>query len=588
MNAVARLVALRQHAASSQAIFRTSYQQLQPTALSSFFAEIPPATQPPLAHPYVASAQPQPLEEEEASPQPAPRAASRPDKEPFVPLNFNDPQIAFRSKTTGDLLLAYGVFSACQVKPVVNNADALLKLSKRLLGSTIVNGIVKRTFFRHFCAGESQEDIKPRMAALYDAGIGGILDYAAEDDVDAADGPASRCEPHDTVVARTYDYDTEAACDRHTSIFLRSIDAAAQGQGQGFAAIKLTALGNPKLLERVSAGLVAIRNLFGQFDLNHDNVVSHEEFEEVYAELFNDASPERMDQLFRYLDKDNTGVVDFLSWSRRIRLQDIPQVIKQCKAPGPLSFTALSEEELRLLNNLMGRLYQLAEAAAAAGVRLMVDAEHSYFQPAIDHAAMELQRTFNRHTPTIFNTYQCYLKDSHERILLDMQRARQEGFLFGAKLVRGAYLHLERGRAKEKGYPSPIHDSIEATHANYNRIVEEALSAVAEDGAEFMIASHNQASVERAVALMHERGLDHRTVGVFFGQLLGMADPLSFVLGANGYRAYKYVPFGPVEEVMPYLVRRAQENSTVLGGVQKEKAMVAAELRRRILRLGRA
>jgi hypothetical protein len=87
-------------------------------------------------------------------------------------------------------------------------------------------------------AGESQEDIRPRMSALFEAGIGGILDYAAEDDVDAKDGPASRSEPHDTVVARTYDYDTEAACDRHTSIFLRSIDAAAQGRGQGFAAIK--------------------------------------------------------------------------------------------------------------------------------------------------------------------------------------------------------------------------------------------------------------------------------------------------------------------------------------------------------------
>ncbi len=116
MNAVARLLALRQQAPSSQAIISTSYQQLQPTILSSFCAGIPPATQPPLAHSYVASAQPLPLEEEEAFPRPVPRTASQPDKEPFVPLNFNDPQIAFRSKSTGDLLLAYGVFSACQVR----------------------------------------------------------------------------------------------------------------------------------------------------------------------------------------------------------------------------------------------------------------------------------------------------------------------------------------------------------------------------------------------------------------------------------------------------------------------------------------
>ncbi len=116
MNAVARLVALRQHAAASQEILTTSYQQLKPTAISSFLVGVPPAIQPLLAHPYVASAQPLPLEEEEVSPQPALRPASQPDKEPFVPLNFDDPQIAFRSKTTGDLLLAYGVFSACQVR----------------------------------------------------------------------------------------------------------------------------------------------------------------------------------------------------------------------------------------------------------------------------------------------------------------------------------------------------------------------------------------------------------------------------------------------------------------------------------------
>lgn len=116
MNAVARLVATRQHTASFQTILSTSYQQLQPTVNSSFFAGVPPIAQPLLAHPYVASAQPLPLEEEEVLPRPALGPASQPGKEPFVPLNFNDPQIAFRSKTTGDLLLAYGVFSACQVR----------------------------------------------------------------------------------------------------------------------------------------------------------------------------------------------------------------------------------------------------------------------------------------------------------------------------------------------------------------------------------------------------------------------------------------------------------------------------------------
>jgi hypothetical protein len=117
-----------------------------------------------------------------------------------------------------------------------------------------------------------------------------------------------------------------------------------------------------------------------------------------------------------------------------------------------------------------------------------------------------------------------------------MERARREGFFFGAKLVRGAYMYVERDHARDRGYASPIWDTIEQTHANYDRTVARGLEAVAAHDAEIMIASHNQASVEKAVAAMHGMELDQRQAGVYFGQLLGMADPLSFVLGANGYR----------------------------------------------------
>ncbi|CAK0740844.1 hypothetical protein CVIRNUC_001281 [Coccomyxa viridis] len=567
----------------SDSLARWQHQQSSASSACArqLHAAQPAGSKPSWAKGYVASAQPELVEED--GEEPSPRRVPHGDREPFRPLQFDNPQLAFESKSTGELMRAYAVFTACQMRPLVENADMLLKWSKRIFGKTIVNRIVKHTFFHQFCAGESQEGIKPRMAELWRSGIGGILDYAAEDDV-SEEAPASRSQEHSTVVARTFDYADEAKCDSHMHIFLESIAAAAQSEGQGFAAIKLTALGNPKLLERTSAGLKAIDNLFAEFDLNHDHVISHEEFNQVYSELFSDCTPERMDQLFRYLDKDNTGYIDFLSWSRRIRLQDVPLMIKNCKAPGPLYVSALSEGELRHLNNMMGRLYQLAEAATAANVRLMIDAEHSYFQPAIDHAVLELQRVFNAHRPTVFNTIQCYTKDSWDRLCLDTQRAQQEGWLYGAKLVRGAYMQLERERARQKGYPSPIWDDIQQTHDNYNRLVDKALSLVAEHKAEFMIASHNQESIEKATKLMYELDLPPQESPVYFGQLLGMADPLSFVLGANGYKAYKYVPFGEVEQVIPYLVRRAQENSSVLGGVEKEKKMVAAEVRRRLLR----
>lgn len=165
---------------------------------------------------------------------------------------------------------------------------------------------------------------------------------------------------------------------------------------------------------------------------------------------------------------------------------------------------------------------------------------------------------------------------------MDLERARREGYKFGCKLVRGAYMVLERKRAAELGMASPIWDTKEDTDACYNNAVHTLMPLVRDRGAEFMVASHNQASVEEAVAAMGEHGLPP-TAPVYFGQLLGMSDHLSFILGANKYGAYKYVPFGGVDEVMPYLIRRAQENSDILGGVGKETGMLRAELRRRLI-----
>jgi proline dehydrogenase len=536
----------------------------------------PEAPSIPSSHPHGFAANPLAQEELHQTP---------PDKrqrKPFMPLNFSDYEEASKPKSTLELARAYGVFTTCQIKPLVKHADSLLDLSRKVVGSTIVNALVRETFFNHFCAGEDSDGIRPKLRMLHQNGIGSIMDYAAEDDVSSEAGPASRSDPHGTVIARTFDYGSEAACDGHMNIFLKSIEAAADAPGQGFAAIKVTALGNPKLLERVSAGLVAIRNLFTQFDLDMNNVIGREEFTQVYSQLFSDATEERVSKLFRYLDADDCGYVDYLSWSKRIRLQDIPNIIKHCRAPGPLYLSKLSEEELRLLNNMMRRLYTIAEAAAERNVRLMIDAEHTYFQPAIDHAAVELQRKFNQKEPVVLNTYQCYLKDSGDRLLLDMERARREGWKFGAKLVRGAYMYLERARAEELHYPSPVWDSLDETHANYNRCLDVLVKSSLEEGSEVMIATHNQKSIERAVALMYELGIEPFHAGVYFGQLLGMADHLTFILGRNGYRAYKYVPFGPIEEVMPYLIRRAQENSDIMAGVDREKRMIRGEIWRRV------
>jgi proline dehydrogenase len=212
----------------------------------------------------------------------------------------------------------------------------------------------------------------------------------------------------------------------------------------------------------------------------------------------------------------------------------------------------------------------------------MIDAEHTYFQPAIDNLANTLMKKYNKDRTVIFSTYQMYLSDSHSRLMDDMARARRGDYHFACKLVRGAYMELERARAVEKGYPSPIHVSKQATHDNYNRGVAHMLDKMADgEPVSLMIASHNQQSIELALDKASQRGLgpDAR---IYFGQLLGMADHLTYSLGGANYRAYKYVPYGKIKEVMPYLIRRAQENSDMMGGVGTELRMLRAEILRRL------
>mmetsp|Transcript_4209 Transcript_4209/g.4864 ORF Transcript_4209/g.4864 Transcript_4209/m.4864 type:complete len:149 (-) Transcript_4209:1314-1760(-) len=143
---------------------------------------------------------------------------------------------------------------------------------------------------------------------------------------------------------------------------------------------------------------------------------------------------------------------------------------------------------------------------------------------------------------------------------------------------------LERARAEEMGYPSPIHDTIQDTHACYNRamgvIMNRQKVQTKEEVVNMLVATHNQDSIELAVELMSEKGIE-KDQGVYFGQLFGMADHLTFTLGNAGFKAYKYLPYGPLVEVLPYLIRRAQENSTLMAGAQNERRMIRSELRRR-------
>ena len=192
--------------------------------------------------------------------------------------NFDNARIAFESKSTHELVRAAACFSACKIPPLVDNAEPLLRTSRSIFGSTFVDSMLKATLYGHFCAGQDQKRIQPVMNTLRDAGVGSILDYAAENDEPKLTNPKI------ANTAREYDYESEAMCDQHVSTFLQCIrDVAANtNSNDGYAAIKVTALGNPKLLSRLSTAIAEAKRLFSIFGGNGDGLITRQEFDEGY------------------------------------------------------------------------------------------------------------------------------------------------------------------------------------------------------------------------------------------------------------------------------------------------------------------
>lgn len=543
-------------------------------------------------------------------------------------LDFRNPKVVFDSKSTFEILRSWVIFKACAIGFIVRNCDKLYGHSAKVLGETITHGVLRISFFNHFCAGETATEIVPRMDYLRRHGIGGILDYAAEaKDDDLPKAP--HVEDEDAIVgaplsAQRYAYEGEAVCDANAKIFLDAVRAVKDATPDGFAAIKLSGLGNPMLLQRMSGLLVELVVFFkclsvdpgvtirpGQnlgdvlratpfHCIDRSFKLDFAAFSEGWKRFFVVKSDQELRQMFDEIDVDGDGYIDYLNWSTSLRLSTVNELCRSCAKEGPLFKAALDDEEVRLYFNMINRVKSIMDLAQELQVRVMVDAEWMDIQPAIDHIVLFLQRIYNHgDQPIVFNTYQTYLKGMAARVERDLERSRREGWRFGAKVVRGAYMVSERKKALDRGYESPICGNYLETEEEFHASLDVILAHTALDtppplkagymdgpgrtaGAEVLVASHNRGSVERTLKKMEE--FNSNKEHVYFGQLLGMADHLTFTLGANGYKAYKYVPYGPIGEVVPYLIRRTQENSAILGsdGVKEERGMVSEELWRRL------
>ncbi|XP_026740899.1 proline dehydrogenase 1, mitochondrial isoform X1 [Trichoplusia ni] len=559
-------------------------------------------------------------------------------------LNFNSPKDAFKSKKTSELVRAYFVYQICSVNWLVENNDMLMKRLRQVVGQRLFEMFMKATFYGQFVAGEDQNTIKPTIERLRSFGVKSILDYSVEEDLSQEEAEKrevsgslnseqltellkhgtgnfqefiltgasiSACgdkqeegqlkqyhveqrfadRRYKVTSARTYFYLNEASCEKNMEAFLKSIDAVAGiTKSTGLMAIKLTALGRPQLLLQLSEVIMRARNYMQQIGGGTGNVLTHHKTIEDFQRYFGDhSSKPQVQEFMKKITSDKEGIVHLFPWSNI--LDEDMNLSDSFRVPDPKTgqmrrlISQISPKEEEMFRNMLRRLNHIIRIANDADVRIMIDAEQTYFQPAISRICLEMMRRYNKDKFLVFNTYQTYLKNTYQEILTDLEQAQRQNFYWGAKLVRGAYIEQERARAAAMGYEDPTCESVDATTVSFHKCLKEILSRVKGPNKErlgIMVASHNEDTVRYAIQLMKEHDIKPEDKVVCFGQLLGMCDHITFPLGQAGYSAYKYVPYGPVVEVLPYLSRRANENRGFLKKIKKEKKLILKEIVRRV------
>ncbi|RIA85018.1 FAD-linked oxidoreductase-like protein [Glomus cerebriforme] len=490
-------------------------------------------------------------------------------------ISSEDNRIAIQDKSTKELFRSLIVYKLCSSQWLVDHAPSLLKLAEKTQLSTLAYWIIRKTFFAHFCGGETAQQCI--NIELNNHGIGLILSLSIESDINENGEESS-----DTL---------NKVADDVTEMMVDCIENAAV-QPNSFVALKLTGLSNQTVLHNWTSALNILSNSFDKFDSDKDDKLERSDFFQLIRELFGDNKENVAKTLFDDADKNKDGLINKFEFINALSLDNL-------YARQLLILNYLKQQDFDDYDKTMNRLKKLCDIARLKNVRLLMDAEQLYFQPAIDNIVIKLSREYNKpnnkNGPIVFNTYQMYLKDSNERLIQNYNLSNIEQFVFAAKLVRGAYMFGERERAEKLGYPDPIHNTLEDTHASYNRGVKFLLNELSQiqkrsnkqldisnSPIAFMIASHNKETIIKACEQMESLNISSKSGLVLFGQLLGMRDQITYTLGKYGYGIYKYVAYGKIDEVMPFLIRRAQENSSILEGVRGETQILWREIKDRI------
>uniref|UniRef100_A0A0E0F0T2 Proline dehydrogenase n=1 Tax=Oryza meridionalis TaxID=40149 RepID=A0A0E0F0T2_9ORYZ len=476
-------------------------------------------------------------------------------------LEFGDTERLFAGERSASLVRTLAVLQALSVGPLVDVATAALR-SPAVAGSAAGRAAARATAYQHFCAGETAEEAAAAVRRLWRGGMGGILDYGIED---AEDGPA---------------------CDRNAVGFLAAIDVAASLP--------------PGSVSRLAAGVLSLSLsvspccrrawLWDQEAATSDGIfgILRERTRGFLGNLPASvcikitalcpvALLEKASDLLRWQQKHPETKLPWKVHGFPVLCDSSPLYLTAREPP------ALEAEEERELEMAHGRLLAIGERCAEYDIPLLVDAEYATVQPAIDYFSFAGALAFNGGGRSIVHgTVQAYLRDARDRLEAMARAAQGERVCLALKLVRGAYLAREARLAAALGVPSPVHRSIQDTHDCYNGCAAFLLDRVRRGAAAVTLATHNVESGQLAAARALELGIGGGgDRGLQFAQLMGMADGLSLGLRNAGFQVSKYLPYGPVEQIIPYLIRRAEENRGLLSSSSFDRQLLRKELVRR-------
>jgi len=384
-------------------------------------------------------------------------------------LNFENTEIAFRSKTNSDLQRSFLLFKAIGYNWLVKLGTPLIEFAFSI--KLPIVGLIKATVFKQFCGGETMNECDPTMKALHEYGIGSILDYSVEGK------------------------EAEAEFEHTTKETIETIEKAGHNPMIPFCVFKVTGVARFDLLAKVN-------------------------------------------------DK-----------------------------------AALSQSEQVEFDKINERVERICKTAYNNGVRIFIDAEETWIQDAIDALAREMMLKFNNETAIIYNTIQFYRHDRFAFLKNSFEDALKHNYQLGIKLVRGAYMEKEAARAQTFGYPNPIQPNKESSNNDYNDALLFCVNKI--ERISICAGTHNEQSSMLLANLMMQNGIQPNDKRIYFSQLFGMSDHISYNLSSAGYNVAKYLPYGPVKSVMPYLFRRAAENTSVKGQSGRELGLIAKEVKRR-------